>query len=275
MNGGKTIWMIDGTDDGMLNDTNRLTTYNPLNLNLNDMLSNYGAIINHDLILDSICDIIHIGASGEKTIKWPYFPIILPKSNNILTKSNKFIKTKFISSIDTLGKTNNKKIILSSSNKSYKINAPNSFFVKNYNFQNKNIICGVLIEGEIQSYFKDYKNINSDFNKKDKIKENKIIIISDGDLITDSYKINSKSGKKIKTINEGNKEFIKNCVDYICDDFNLLELKNKNIKINYLDNKKVLNKRRLQLISTISPILILVVFGFAFNLIRKNKFQNV
>ncbi len=274
MNGGKTIWMIDGTNDGLdLNQKNKLTTYKKLNVNLNDILINYGAKINNDLILDSICDIIHIGEKGEKKIQWPYFPIIIPKNNNTLNRSNKFIKTKFISSIDIKNTNNNKKIILSSSNSSYKINAPNSFFIENYKFQKNNITCGILIEGEFQSFFKNYEKSNTaeNFKKINKIEDNKMIIISDGDIIIDNYKINSQSGEIMKQLNAGNKEFMANCINYVCDDFNLIELKNKNFKLNYLNNKKIINKKKIQITATIIPIIIILIIGYMFNFIRKNK----
>ena len=227
MRGGKTIWMIDGTNDGGLNENNeRLTKYEKSNLNLDKMLNQYGVILNKDLILDSICDIIHVGENGSNKIKWPYFPILTPKKTSTLGQYKGFIKTKFISSIDTIKSENKKTIILKSSNSSYRVKAPNYFFINDYKFQTKTLSCGVLIEGKITSAFKSYSRTEKSekFAKINEIKNNKIIVISDGDIILNNYEIDAKSGNVNSNINYGNQDFIENCIKYMCDDLNLINL---------------------------------------------------
>ena len=56
MNGGKTFWLIDGTTANMnnFNENLEFEIYDN-NLELDDYLSNYGAKINKDLILDQRC----------------------------------------------------------------------------------------------------------------------------------------------------------------------------------------------------------------------------
>ena len=274
MRGGKTIWMIDGTNDGGLNQSNeRLTKYKESNLKLDKMLSQYGIVLNKDLILDSICDIIHIGENGENKIKWPYFPILTPKKTSTLGQYKGFIKTKFISSIDTIKSKNKKTIILKTSNSSYRVKAPNYFFTNDYKFQKKPISCGVLIEGKINSAFKDYSKTEKSekFEKINEIKNNKIIVISDGDIIINNYEIDPKSGKVISNINYGNQDFIENCIEYMCDDLNLIDLKNKILKINYINNEKIVNKRKIQLTATIIPIIIIIFIGYMINILRLKR----
>ena len=271
MRGGKTIWMIDGTNDGGLNDNNeRLTKYEKSNLKLDKMLNQYGIILNNDLILDSICDIIHIGENGANKIKWPYFPILIPKKTSTLGQYKGFIKTKFISSIDTIKSKNKKTIKLKSSNSSYRIKAPNYFFTNDYKFQTKPLSCGVLVEGKITSAFKSYSKTEKSekFEKINEINNNKIIFISDGDIILNNYEIDSKSGNVTSNMNYGNQDFIENCINYMCDDLNLIDLKNKILKINYINNEKIVNKRKIQLIATIIPIIIIIVIGYIINILR-------
>ena len=276
MRGGKTIWMIDGTNDGGLNENNeRLTKYEKSNLNLDKMLNQYGVILNKDLILDSICDIIHVGENGSNKIKWPYFPILTPKKTSTLGQYKGFIKTKFISSIDTIKSENKKTIILKSSNSSYRVKAPNYFFINDYKFQTKTLSCGVLIEGKITSAFKSYSRTEKSekFAKINEIKNNKIIVISDGDIILNNYEIDAKSGNVNSNINYGNQDFIENCIKYMCDDLNLINLKNKILKINYINNDKIVNKRKIQLTATIIPIIIIIVIGYIINILRFTRHE--
>ncbi|MFN7015309.1 MAG: gliding motility-associated ABC transporter substrate-binding protein GldG, partial [Bacteroidia bacterium] len=85
MRGGKALWMIDRTDANM-DSLNKSPNYMALtkDLNLDDMLFNYGVRINTNLVQDiqAVPIPIVIGYIGnqpqQKFFPWFYFPLIMP-----------------------------------------------------------------------------------------------------------------------------------------------------------------------------------------------------
>ena len=72
----------------------------------------------------------------------------------------------------------------------------------------------------------------------------------------------------------GNKEFLLNAVDYLLDDTEVIELRNKNLKINLLDKKIAFEERTFcQFINIALPLFILTIFGCVFHYLRKRKYS--
>ena len=104
-----------------------------------------------------------------------------------------------------------------------------------------------------------------------------MIVIADGDVIKNQF----SKGKPLplgfdRNTNQtfGNKEFLLNAVNYLLDDTGLMNVRNKEVKIPFLDVERIANeKQKWQLINIILPLLLLVVFGFLFNYFRKRKYS--
>ena len=57
-------------------------------------------------------------------------------------------------------------------------------------------------------------------------------------------------------------------------DTGLIELRNKNLKINLLDKKRAFDERTFwQFINIVMPLLILIIFGCMFHYLRKRKYS--
>ena len=70
-----------------------------------------------------------------------------------------------------------------------------------------------------------------------------------------------------------NKPFFLNCVEYLMDENNLIETRNKVVKLRQLDLTKVKEKKGIiQLNALVSPVLILSLFGLLYTFIRRRKF---
>ncbi|MGO1585190.1 MAG: gliding motility-associated ABC transporter substrate-binding protein GldG, partial [Mesonia sp.] len=64
-----------------------------------------------------------------------------------------------------------------------------------------------------------------------------------------------------------------NATNYLLDDTGLLAVRAKNIKLAFLDTKKVAQERTSwQLFNMVSPLILLGIFAFGFYTYRKKKY---
>lgn len=294
MQGGKVLWLVDGVIASMDSLQNKsgafIATKN--NLNIDDQLLKYGVRINADLIEDLRSTKIPIitGYSNNKPqqsyFQWPYFPLLVSDSKHAVSKGLDGIKCDFVSSIDIV-KNNIQKTILLHSSKQSRLNlAPakislgileNPPSIESYNKQFKPI--AVLLEGEFESVFKDkLMQKNNQIQLKEKSEITKMIVVSDGDLIANNV---SASGTifplaydpNIKYTYSGNKHFLINAIQYLCDENGLSHLKTKELSLRMLDKEKIQkNKFLIQLINIIFPIVLLLIFAFLFIRNKKRKY---
>jgi len=293
MNGGKILWLIDMVDASInkIRENNEFFIANKMKLNLEDQFFKYGVRINSNLIEDKRSTEIPIvtGYSNNKPIqefyKWPYFPLLFSKSDHPISKNLDAIKCDFISSIDTINNNLNKTILLTSSANSRVLPSPvkvslsiiqNPPPIETYNI--KNIPVSVLVEGKFESVFNNRivpKNQNIKIIKNSS--DNKMIFISDGDIIANKFSNNSiyplGYDNFINFTYEGNKKFIINCMQYLCDNNGLVNLKSKDLKLRLLDkNKMYKNYMLILFLNLISPILIMFFSLQAFKYFNKRYY---
>jgi ABC-2 type transport system permease protein len=295
MNGGRLLFFIDGVNASLdsLNNKNGYFISSKNNLNIDDQFFKYGFRVNSDLIQDqrSIEIPIITGYSNNKPIqeffKWPYYPLLKNSSNNPISKNIDAIKCDFVSSIDTIKNNIKKTILLASSVKSRKVLSPSKISLSILEnpppietFNKPNIPISVLLSGSFTSVFKDrIISKENSLNFKDISKETKIIVVADGDFIA-----NPVSNKGIayplgydKFINytyEGNKKFIINAIQYLCDDSGLVNLKSKNIKLRMLNVEKINNNKRLIILLNIFiPLLIFMFLILIFKTTYQRKYD--
>ena len=126
-----------------------------------------------------------------------------------------------------------------------------------------------------------YENRVLPFQEKtfeNKGKNNKMIVISDGDLIRNqldkNYQPLELGYDKWTNKLYGNKEFMMNCVNYLLDDNGLINIRSKVVDLPILDKEKVYaNYTTTQFITVGLPIVVLAVFGFVFTFLRKRKYS--
>jgi len=234
MNGGKTIWFIDGTTANMNNfGTNLNFQLSENNLGLDEYLSSYGAKINHDLIQDEKCSKSPVYFNNEIAyFNWQYKPVLQTNTNNIIGKFKDSIITDFVSSIKIV-KSEKCKILLTTSEKTNLLKSGEevSFdIIKNppTTFEGKKTTA-VLIEGNFRS---NYTEINKNLDLKKEIENNKMIIVSDGDIISNLHTPPNfyyplgyyHFGRNVF---DGNTNFILNSILYLCGDEDLIKIRNK------------------------------------------------
>ncbi|MBL4577674.1 MAG: gliding motility-associated ABC transporter substrate-binding protein GldG, partial [Flavobacteriales bacterium] len=109
MKGGKVLWCIDAVAATMDSLTSSgMTMGIPSNLNLSDQLFRYGCRINSDLIQDvqSAMLPINIAPAGAepqwKRFPWIFFPLLTPTNAHPIGKNLEWVRSEFVSTIDTV-----------------------------------------------------------------------------------------------------------------------------------------------------------------------------
>ncbi|CAM3975769.1 gliding motility-associated ABC transporter substrate-binding protein GldG [Flavobacterium sinopsychrotolerans] len=294
INGGKTLWLIDQVTAEMdsLYDSSGATLAYPKDLNLNDMFFKYGIRINPDLVKDEQGSPIKLatGEQGSATqfqeFNWKFAPQVYPNSLHPIVKNLGGIKFDFANPIDTLKSGIKKTILLQSSQYSKKIGTPTEINLNivaeetspNDYLNKGKIPLSVLLEGSFHSMF---ENRVLPFEQKTfqaTGKKNKMIVISDGDLIKNQLDKNFQPVELGYDQRSGNlydnKDFLINCVNYLLDDTGLINIRSKDLDLPLLDKEKVYeNYTRTQILTIGLPILILVLFGVVFTFLRKRKYS--
>jgi gliding-associated putative ABC transporter substrate-binding component GldG len=293
INGGKTLWLVDQVNmemDSLYNSTGSTLAF-PGDLNLNDMFFKYGIRINPDLVKDEQGSPIKLatGEPGSATqfqeFNWKFAPQVYPTSTHPIVKNLGGIKFDFANPIDTLKNGIKKTVLLQSSKYSKKIGTPVEVNLNivaeetspNHYLNTGNIPLSVLLEGSFHSMF---ENRVLPFDQKTfeaKGKANKMIVISDGDLIRNQLDKNFQPVELGYDQRSGNlydnKDFLMNCVNYLLDDNGLINIRSKDLDLPLLDKEKVYERYTITQFITIGlPILILLLFGAVFTFIRKRKY---
>ena len=144
----------------------------------------------------------------------------------------------------------------------------------------------VLLEGPFKSFYEHVEGAKKSFEipYKAGIDKNSMIVISDGDIIRNQIKPGSGEVYPLgydrfasQTFGEpvlfANKKFMLNCIDYLCDESNLIEVRTKEVELRLLDKAKVKEERLTwQLLNMALPISLILVFGFVNAWWRRRKY---
>jgi gliding-associated putative ABC transporter substrate-binding component GldG len=293
INGGKTLWLVDQVSaemDSLYNSSGSTLAY-PRDLNLNDMFFKYGFRINPDIVKDEQGSPIKLatGEQGSTTqyqeFNWKFAPLVYPENQHPIVKNLGGIKFDFANPIDTLKNGIKKTVLLKTSQYSKKIGTPTEVNLDivaeetspNHYTNTGSIPLAILLEGSFHSVF---ENRVLSFDQKTfeaSGKKNKMIVISDGDLIKNQLDKNYQPVELGYDQRSGNlydnKDFLLNCVNYLLDDTGLINIRSKDLDLALLDKEKVYeNYSQTQLLTIGLPILILGLFGLLFTFFRKRKY---
>ena len=299
MRGGKVLWLIDNTTaslDSLQHAGEFFAT--PRALYINDLFFTYGVRINTDLIQDLSCmpvpqQVSVIGDQPQyKFMAFPYSLDIVNFGNHPIVRNLKDIKSDFAGSIDLVGNNADltKTVLMTTSERTKVVPTPSIVTLKVgmvkpnlQEYSNRNVPLAVLVEGNFQSAFKGILPIEFDTIKELDFRDQSVytrqIFVSDGDIIRNPFdsKRNQPypAGFDIYTRQTfDNTQFIVNCVNYLCADDDLLQLRAKNFKIGSLNNEKTRNHKVLIAALNIGiPLLLIALMGTVLIITRKVKFS--
>lgn len=296
MHGGKILWLVDPLLCSMDSVQNKGETYAITNFTgVEDPLFRYGVRINTNLVLDMQCSKVPIvtGVYGDNTPQftyypWNFFPIASPNSNHIITDKINPVKFQFVSSIDTIQNNIIKTPLLFSSNNSRIMNTPAIVSLEILKqrqdarlFNLSNLPVAMLLEGKFISAFKHRLAPEMEQNQMIAFKEacdttNSMIVIADGDIIRNDFVNNQPLPLGYDRYTRemfGNKEFLVNCVNYLCGDQDMIPLRSREVMMRKLDDVKAEKEKTFwQVINIGIPIIIVIIFGFIISILRKRKY---
>ncbi len=176
-------------------------------------------------------------------------------------------------------------------------------------FKRKAIPVAMLLEGKFTSLYNNRmpKSQLDSFSAmgvsyKGSSEQNKMIIVADGDMVLNEFAPEFTPGGEMdpnvppKPIEMGwnkytfveyllqreagkyfipvaNKDFLLNCVEYLVNKPGISETRNKDIVLRLLDSKKVKEQKTTwQFINIALPILLVILFGWAYQQVRKRKY---
>ena len=288
--GGKSIWMVDQVNmemDSIYAGGGEAIAV-PRDLNLKDLFFKYGVRINPVLVNDLYFTQIVL-ASGEgndsqyNPLPWLYYPMVFSQNNHPINTNIESVRLQFTSPMDVLENDYRKTILLQSSPLSKTDGIPRVVSLDMINQQpgretytNGNLPLAVLIEGNFTSMYKNRVKPLKLQNTLEEGPENKMIVISDGDVIKNQL----RNGRPLelgydKWTNSfyGNKEFLVNSTNYLLDNTGLINIRNKKVSIPLLDVKKIAKqKTKWQLVNIGFPVVLTLLFGLFFSYYRKRKF---
>lgn len=294
MQGGKILWLLDAVYASM--DSLRAASETfafPLHLNLENQLFKYGVRLNPCVVMDLRSGAVPVPVNNKyRLVPWYYFPLLSQSNSHPIVNNINLVKGEFTGTIDTLKNPAIKKTpLLSTSKYTRVLTAPakidlQSVFiepdVRIFNTAYKT--TAVLLEGEFESLYKNHPLPGLDSIPQIKFLEKspptKMLVVADGDIIKNFVQHSTGRayplGYDIYTKQTyGNKNFILNAVNYLCDDSGLLEVRSRELKLRMMDRKKITaEKFKWQALNTALPILLVVVFGSIQTILRRKKYTS-
>lgn len=294
MTGGKSIWLVDPVKAEMdsLSEKSQflaLPIYD--RLNIGDLLFKYGVRLNTNLVTDMVA----AGVNDQKQVRpWVYFPMVMPQTDHPIAKDLNAIWLQFASTLDTIITEGSRKtVLLRSSPYSATYATPHLVNLGLlYNppprerFTKRALPLAVLVEGRFESLYKNRiqpKDNGESLKVVGSVKNNQMLVVGDGDIVANQLNVvnpNIPRGAPLPlgydqyTGQEyGNSDFLMNALDHMLDESGLISIRSRELKIRLLDlNRVSAEKLYWQLVNTLLPLLLILLFGVVYAFIRKRRF---
>ena len=291
MQGGRVIWLIDGVaTNGEVG--------KPNDLGITDQLFTYGVRIQPMMLLDIQCATVPINTSLEgqepnfAPMPWYYSPLLMTMPNHPITRNLAPVKAEFASYIEKVGENDSVSgtVLLCTSSKTALEKAPMSLSADIVNlspespyFAYSYMPVAVLLEGKFKSVYANRlapENIKNASKKPIKQSENtKMLVVADGSIALNSlqgfasgYEPLPLGYDKYMKMQFGNNDFMLNAVNYLADDGDWMQLRNKKISLRILDKEKVAtNGEFWKWFCITAPVLLLIIISLIFQFVRKNQ----
>lgn len=295
MRGGTVLWVVNGvrfSNDVLQSDG--FTPIIPLDLGITDMLFRYGIRVNPALVQDLQCLTIPVNVSEDpqtpnlQPLPWTYAPLLLTSNSSPITRNTGQVMSTFVSPIDAVGGEDgiDKRVLLATSTATRVTATPGEVNLNDLQpdleaFRYQYVPVAVSLEGTFNSAFAHRMmpdSIISDEPIRKQSVATRQVVIGSGSIIMNEVERNQvlpMGYDRYNQIQFSNRDFIANALLWLTDSEGLIQLREKTVALRLLNDKRAHDERaRVQTISTISPIAILVLIGGVIWIIRKRKYAS-
>lgn len=295
MRGGTVLWVVNGvrfSNDVLQSDG--FTPIIPLDLGITDMFFRYGIRVNPALVQDLQCLTIPVNVSEDpqtpnlQPLPWTYAPLLLTSNSSPITRNTGQVMSTFVSPIDAVGGEDgiDKRVLLATSTATRVTATPGEVNLNDLQpdleaFRYQYVPVAVSLEGTFNSAFAHRMmpdSIVSDEPIRKQSVATRQVVIGSGSIIMNEVERNQvlpMGYDRYNQIQFSNRDFIANVLLWLTDSEGLIQLREKTVALRLLNDKRAHDERaRVQTISTISPIAILVLIGGVIWIIRKRKYAS-
>ncbi len=303
MQGGRVLFFLDPVNPNADSLTGGTTVALANPVGLEDMLFTYGVRINYNLISDLQCNYVPVNTApaGQQAsftmMPWVYHPLLAGPSEHPVTRGLNYVLARFASSLDTVsgGGAVSKTVLLATSNASRKRDVPLYISMEEVTrqpdpalYQSSHLPVGVLLEGSFTSFYKNYpvpegvrpagwKPIHEGVPAS-------VFVLTDGDIPANEVQFDQGAWRaqplgydRYTRQTFGNREFIMNVVNYMCDDTGIMELRSREFKLRLL-NEELLSQQQQLLkwkgMNTLLPLLLVLVAGISIQILRRRRYAS-
>ena len=293
MRGGTVLWAVNGVQfSEKVLQSEGFTPIIALDLGLTEMFFKYGVRVNPSLVQDIQCLPIPVDVSNDpqqpnfQPVPWTYAPLLLTSQGSPITRNMGQVMSTFVSPIDAVGGEDGieKRILLATSTASRVTATPGEVNLNDMNpdmnqFVYQYVPIAVSMEGEFTSAFAHRmipEGIQSDEAIRKQSAKTRQIVIGSGSILmneTQKGQVLPMGYDRYSGMQFSNRDFITNAVLWLTDSEGLIGLREKNVVLRLLNDKRAHEKRtEVQLISTISPVAILLLIAGIVYIIRRRKY---
>ena len=293
MQGGRVLWVVNGvkfSSDFLA--SQGATPIVALDLDINDMLFRYGVRIRHGLVQDLQCLPVPVDVSTNpqqpnwQPMPWTYAPLLLTSQQSPITRNIAQLTATMASAVELVGGEDGirKEVLLATSSASKLTAVPTQVNLSmgvddEQSYQNADIPVAVSLEGEFSSLYAHLgapESIVASAPTRKVSVPTRQIVVAAGSAIRNEWQQNQPlplGYDRYTKTQFGNRDFMLNAVLYLTDNEGWLQLRQKEITLRLLNDKRAQTARiQAQVMSMVIPLAILGLLGGVIVLMKKRKY---
>jgi len=302
MKGGRVLFFLDPVHPFADSLSTGTTVALANQVGLEDLLFKYGIRINYNLLADLQCNYVPVNTApaGQEArftmMPWVYHPLLAGPVTHPVSRGLNYVLGRFASSLDTLSGTGGKvtkTVLLASSGASRTRDVPLYINMEEITvepdpalYRASNLPVGVLLEGEFESFFKNYPVPGgvepTGWKMVPEGEQASIFVATDGDIpandvqfVQGDFRAQPLGYDRYTQQTFGNREFIMNVVNYMTDETGLMALRSREFKLRLLNMEVLGQKSQLlkwKLLNTILPLLLVLISGLIIQVVRRRTY---
>lgn len=293
MQGGRVLWVVNGvkfSSDFLA--SQGTTPIVALDLDINDMLFRYGVRIRHGLVQDLQCLPVPVDVSTNpqqpnwQPMPWTYAPLLLTSQQSPITRNIAQLTATMASAVELVGGEDGirKEVLLATSSASKLTAVPAQVNLSmgvddEQSYQYAYIPVAVSLEGEFSSLYAHLgapESIVASAPVRKVSVPTRQIVVAAGSAIRNEWQQNQPlplGYDRYTKTQFGNRDFMLNAVLYLTDNEGWLQLRQKEITLRLLNDKRAQTARiQAQVMSMVIPLAILGLLGGVIVLVKKRKY---